>query len=271
MKFYPDPILYRHYTKNLPESHYFSARVPDRTIKNSLDNINRAINVCEKNDSFLDFGAGNGRYSSALLPEFKKGYGIEIEKDEFLSRMSKEHKNYTALFGKSVMKNIKEKIDFILLMDVIEHIPLNELPRFVKNIIALQDQGGVIYICTPNAIRCGVVEKSGIYFKRFLYGHHKHYVMPELVDLFESYGYRPVIVAYEDFRFRIMWKQLNVGLSYLDKKLLAIPFYSILSFPFIAVANIIFSVMEPVVAWDEYRNRSDDFSSRSILLTLKRV
>jgi SAM-dependent methyltransferase len=271
MKFYPNFTIYKYYKQNALDSAYFSKRIPDRTIKNSLDNLNRAMNVCEKNDTFLDFGAGNGRYSTALLPEFKKGYGIEVVKDPFLSQVAQDHPNFTAIFGENALSRVKEKIDLFILMDVIEHIPLDVIKKFVQQISAVQQKGGVVYISTPNAVRCGAVQKSGIYYKRLKYGHRKHYLSDELIDLFSTQGYKPILVTYEDFSFRLFIKQFNLGFSFLDRKLINIPLYRYVSIPFILFINAIFILIGIVVSWDEYRNRHDQLSSQTIMLTLKKV
>jgi len=271
MKFYPNLNLCSFYKKNLPKSNYFSQRIPDQTVKNSIENLNRAMNVCEKNESFLDFGAGNGRYSCALLSEFDHGYGTEVDHTSPLLEVEKKHSNYKILWGENAIQKVKEKIDLIIFMDVIEHIPVKSVESLVKSTAKLQNKGGVVYISTPNAVRCGAVQKSGIYFKRFTYGHHKHYVSSELIKLFSQFGYEPTLLQYEDFPLRLFVKQFNLGFSYLDKKLSHTFFYTHLSLPVIALINLFFHILSPIVSWNEYARRNDSSSGQTLLLTLKKL
>jgi SAM-dependent methyltransferase len=270
MQFYPSLNLYKAYLKNTPKSDFFSQRIPDRTTRNSLNNLNRAMNICVRNQVFLDFGAGNGRYSVTLLPEFEKGYGTEIEKSLLLSQIAKKDPKYKALFGEDAILKIKDKVDLVILMDVIEHIPVKKMSELVNRIARVQAEGGVVYISTPNALRCGIVEKSGIYYKRFPHGHHKHYLASELITQFAKKGYRPIFSCYEDFPLRLFVKKIIGAVSTIDKKLSKIQGYTFLTWPLIWIANGLFTLIEPVVSWDEYKRSNDSFSSQTLLLALKK-
>lgn len=270
MQFYPDVDLYRQYFKNLPPSNWFSNRIPDQMARNAIDSVNRSMNICERNETFLDFGAGNGRYSAALLSVFKKGYATEIEKEPLLVKLAKKYPNFYPLFGEKAALKIKDKIDFIILMDVIEHIPLNKIKTLVKWLVKLQDKGGVIHISTPNPIRCGTVSRSGIFYKRFKHGHHKHYLPNEISALFEPYGYRVVIEGYEEFALMMKVRYWNLGFAVIDQRLLPIPGYKLISLPFIAIINAFFYALATLMTQREFQNRHDNFHGLSMVLTLKK-
>lgn len=271
MKFYPDIDLYKYYFKALQTSDWFSHRIQDKTARVTVDGINRAINICERNETFLDFGAGGGRYSAALLSFFGGGYGIEIEKNSSLEALAKTNSHFTTIYGKHAVSKIKRNVDFIQLIDVIEHIPTDEVNALVKSFSQLQEKGGVIYVLTPNAIRCGVVSRSGIFYKRFKYGHRKHYLLGELDLLFSKYGYTKIMSSYEDFALRSFARRAMLGCSMIDRKLLGIPLYRQTSSPFILFLNVCFSAINVPIVWFENVHRNDSFFARTVTATFKKL
>lgn len=271
MQFYPSLSLAKNYFKAAPSSEWFSHRVQDLTLTNTNTYINHALNMCEKNDTFLDFGAGNGRYSIALLSIFERGYGIEIVENAYLKKIAEKSSKFKALFGENAVKDIKEKIDFIQLIDVIEHIEPDKLDKLLNSFSRLQNKGGVIFILTPNPLRCGVAPRSGIYYKKFPFGHHKHYLAQELVHIFSDHGYTRIFEVYEDFQLKLFLRKMVLFVSGLDKKLQRITFYELLSLPVIWLFNtLLYLVSRPVMAW-EYAHRSDYLRSRTEILAFKKI
>ena len=62
------------------------------------------------------------------------------------------------------MMTKKISFDFVLLMDVFEHI--SNIESFVGKLATIQKNGGVLYIITPNPIFCGPAEKSELFYTK---------------------------------------------------------------------------------------------------------
>ncbi len=270
MKFYPDNDLYKYY-KKYADNAWLSLRIQDHTLRRTLEILNRAINCCERWDSFMDIGAGNGRNSATLLHKFKHGYAIEVDPNDALKKIDRENTNLKVLLKPIQEVKITKKIDFILLSDVIEHIPVRDIAGVVRSISGLQERGGVLYILTPNAIFCGPAEKSGIYFKRHKYGHHKQYTRVELVQLFTKYGYKAVFTRYEDSRIRLILKMPMIVLSFLDKKYFSNPVLSFLTAPSVFLIDTFGLLLGLISYTSEILHQHDDFSTRSVVIVFKKI
>jgi SAM-dependent methyltransferase len=270
MRFYPKNNLYQLY-KKYSIFMWLSPRIKDHTQRWSLDLMNRAMNCCERWGSFLDVGAGSGRCCVPLLHKFKKGFAIEVDPNEDLKAVKKAYSNLT-VYTKLVQDvKIKEKIDFILAIDVIEHIPSKDIPAFLKSIADMQDRGGIVHIATPNAINCGPAEQSGIYYKRHTFGHYKQYTKIELEELFSHYGYKQVFYSYEDSPLRLVVKMIIVIFSYIDKKILQFPLVSVITAPFAWVTNRTLQIIGWIVYVNERNNRFDDLYTRTLNITFKKL
>lgn len=103
---------------------------------------------CKLNHSskILEIGFGNGSF---LGYAGHKGYSIEgIEVIDELLERAKE-KNYKVY---RTLDNIDETsmYDLIILLDVLEHIPQNEIPKFLTQLNAHLHHNGAIILRTPN-------------------------------------------------------------------------------------------------------------------------
>src|SRR5258708_4407452 len=117
MRSYPrNNLSYAYYTRCI--FRWFSSRLPDYTNRKTVDFMNFAINLCDSWNTFLDIGAGDGRYSRILATKFKKGYAVESTATEYFDSIQKDFPNVRCLTQYIQKATIKDKIDFVLLADV---------------------------------------------------------------------------------------------------------------------------------------------------------
>lgn len=123
-----------------------SNRIVNRFERYNYEILNMAVNSCDSWNTFCDIGASDGRLSWIMLNNgFKKGYAIEVSDNEQLTKLGKEFKNLV-IYNKLIQEvNFKDKIDFIVLSDVFEHIPLSDMSQFIDKLSSMQ-RGGESYI-----------------------------------------------------------------------------------------------------------------------------
>ena len=194
---FPKLTLYKHY---LAEQHRKSP-FPDVTGKTTLERMNYAANLCDEWDNFIDIGAGNGHYATALSHLFKRGTMIEVDHLKEHDSIRNVNKNITIfndIFERYEVGT--DKFNFVLLADIFEHI--TNIDTFTDKLSKMQPVDGVVYIMTPNPIFCGPAAESAIYFKKYTYGHIKHYTKNELVTIMNKKGYELIFHLYEETNFR---------------------------------------------------------------------
>ncbi len=102
----------------------------------STNKFKKFLKGCFKKDSFiLDFGCGAGYFSTLFDP--KKYVGIDINKS-FINLAKSRYANYKFynFDEKKLLKEYKNKINYILINNVIHHLNKNQLKEnflFIKN------------------------------------------------------------------------------------------------------------------------------------------
>ncbi|MEZ4195102.1 MAG: class I SAM-dependent methyltransferase [Candidatus Paceibacterota bacterium] len=212
---YPKINIFKNYRRNLIDAQY-SEDIPNITVKISLEYMLHALNISEKWDHCLDIGGGSGHYLTSFSQYFKKATLVEITNHEEHEKLKQNHSNIQIFQDLIENYNNREVADFILLADIYEHIP--DIKAFVEKIAALQTYGGVVYIMTPNPLKCGPAPESAIYYKEKTYGHIKHYTTEEIVILMKKNGYELMFLTYEEGPVRSKVKRIIYGLSRRDKR-----------------------------------------------------
>ncbi len=105
-----------------------------------------------KNATYLDIGPGQGE---VLILWKKMGFkninSVDISSGVY-EHIKKLGFNCILVDNtEAYLKNNKEKFDFIMLNDVIEHIPKNELVSFMQNVYLSLKINGRVIIKVPNA------------------------------------------------------------------------------------------------------------------------
>lgn len=279
-------MLYKKYIDLFKHGRFetgFSERIPDYGIKFWLSNLEKALTDCAK-DTFLDIGAGQGRLSVLLANcGFKNGFAIEVDVDQTMwPKILQKHENIELIEG-LLQKNIhkipsNKRVDFIMLAEVFEHIPPNDVDSFINAIYQILNVGGRIFLTTPNFAVQGPAEKSKCWHEIQPYGHHKHYSLNELIHIFEQKNFK---IEWHNFECgklkRKAYNRLFYPFCRWDQRLLMskkIPLvmrkiYKYTSVPLIFLVKPLFYLLAQVMNLIEKQTNSEN-NSETIILVLKK-
>lgn len=266
MRMYPIHDLYYIYLDRLVLTK-FSKTLPDVTKRITLENMNFAINICDKWERCMDIGGGTGHYLTALAGKFEQAILIEPEKHPEHAELIKY--NNISIFHEYIEKyNSKEKVDFILLADLYEHIP--DIKLFIKQLATLQNENGVVYIMTPNPIVCGPATESGLYHTRHTNGHIKQYTKNEIVAIMNTGGYELELELFEEAPLRQKLKKILFALSWRDKKWSQYKIYRVIRPLYIIISHFIFAIIGLFTYGSEKKNRHNCLNTLTQDLVFKK-
>ena len=107
-----------------------------------------------KTDTILVIGCGIGIETKLLASLVKQGHitatDISPESIEIAKKKLKHLNNVTLIAGDIIELDIKGKFDFIVLPDVLEHIPIAQHSILFKKLRSLLQDTGIILIHIPN-------------------------------------------------------------------------------------------------------------------------
>jgi len=123
---------------------------------NKLVVLGKELSI-NKDSVVLDLGTGSGNFEFAFWKSVKKIIGVDYN-DEALAFLSSELKKRNignVELRQCDIRNLASltglgKVDAIVIMDVIEHIRIEEAKKVVGNIRGLLNAGGAVYVITPN-------------------------------------------------------------------------------------------------------------------------
>ncbi len=151
--------------------------------------IVECLSTCKYTPRVLDVGCGK---SEILLATYKHltridYHGIDLNYKDLKNTLETIHTTQSySLYHASIANNFPAKItghfDFILLLDVIEHLPtLKQGLELVKNSLKYLKVGGIMFITTPNKANA---DNS----KEFVCGssHEHEFTRTELLEYFNS-------------------------------------------------------------------------------------
>ncbi len=115
----------------------FQANLIIKKIINRLD-LKSSCYVC-------DYGCGKGGYSKVLAEYFNKVDSV----DYYVNPHEMMRNNITCYSQNLLNFRSKTKYDFIFCASVIEHIPKQEQPVFIRNISNNLKEGGKLYLNFP--------------------------------------------------------------------------------------------------------------------------
>ena len=95
----------------------------------------------------LDLGCANGTIMKCLFDRGIKSEGIEISR-LFLSKAFPEIKK-NIHFGEILEVDLKKKYDFILGLDIFEHLNPNKLKQYIQKIYSLLSENGFLFCNIP--------------------------------------------------------------------------------------------------------------------------
>lgn len=148
--------------------------------------------LISKKDTLLDIGCGQGVSSVFFSDYCKYVYGVDL----FSSFIDHNRKNIK-FFKKNIFEikqnNFKQKIDFITLIDFIEHFKKSEGSLILKRCSnLLKKKGGTLVVGTPS------VYSSKYRSKRSKMQHIHEYDGMELKDLCSKYFDRTFLFSMND-------------------------------------------------------------------------
>lgn len=264
---YPKHDVYTIYKKYLDLS-IFSSSLPDVTKKITLEHLNFAINVVDEWNHCMDIGGGTGHYLAPLATKFKQATLVEVADEKEHAGLIQKLPNIK-IFHQYIEKyQSPEKVDFILLADLFEHIP--DITRFVRQLADIQTDTGVVYIMTPNALYCGPAPESALHHTRHPHGHIKQYTSQEIITLMGSVGYELILRLYEEAPLRQFTKRIVYALSRRDKQWQSLFLYSFIRPLYLCIALPLFKLLEIITYQSEKKHRHNELTTKTQDLLFKK-
>jgi 2-polyprenyl-3-methyl-5-hydroxy-6-metoxy-1,4-benzoquinol methylase len=108
----------------------------------------------KKTASILEIGCGWGKYLSHLKKSgYKNAEGIDISPEQIAyARKQLKLKNVTLADGLKFLKTSKKKYDAIYMIDVLEHLDLEDSIEIGKLIYKSLNKNGVFFFQVPNGV-----------------------------------------------------------------------------------------------------------------------
>lgn len=153
-----------------------------------------------RGEVIVDIGCGSGLWLKELGENYKFKIGIDISRDALIE----SHKNVPnadlMLASAHSLPFRDDVFDVTLNISVIEHLPVEDAKKSLKEIARTMKAGGVFICITPNA-------KSFVHRLKLSYDPtHQHlYTFDELQNLVTSYGFK-----IEDLRFSALTTKLGI-------------------------------------------------------------
>ena len=196
----------------------------------------------------LDAGSGFGQYTYFLmkLSKFWKITGVDVKAEQiedcntFINKIRKEQQVQFKVADLTRM-NDKATYDFILCVDVMEHID-NDRQVFSNFVNALKP-GGVILISTPSDQGGSDVHNDT--HESFIEEHVRNgYNVADIEEKLRSAGFSNVVSKYSygkpgKISWKISMKYPIIMLNWSKFFYIILPFYFILTFPFALLLNIL--------------------------------
>ena len=196
----------------------------------------------------LDAGSGFGQYTYSLmkLSKFWKITGVDVKAEQiedcntFINKIRKEQQVQFKVADLTRM-NDKATYDFILCVDVMEHID-NDRQVFSNFVNALKP-GGVILISTPSDQGGSDVHNDT--HESFIEEHVRNgYNFTDIEEKLRSAGFSNVLSKYSygkpgKISWKISMKYPIIMLNWSKFFYIILPFYFILTFPFALLLNIL--------------------------------
>ncbi len=112
------------------------------------------VHGLKSNSKVLEIGCGIGTVTQLIAEKLRDGkitaIDISPKSIEIAQNRLKHLTNVSFKAADITQTDIKEKYDFILLPDVIEHIPIEQHPKLFKQLASLLSENGIIFIHIPN-------------------------------------------------------------------------------------------------------------------------
>lgn len=205
----------------------------------------------------LDFGSGSGH--KALLMSL---CGADVTAVE-LDPQEVEHIKQSARDIGTTIEIIKGGVetlvgfsdnafDCILLSEVFEHIPLDQVDSLRTQLARILSPNGRLFLTTPNFTFYGPAEDSPEYYQRFPFGHYKHYTVVELKGFFDRPPFKTKRHYFEAHPFTLLRHRIFYFIARYDYAVHTTKRYPFLTFflrPISSIAYYFFEIIYPLHRW----------------------
>jgi len=181
-----------------------------------------------KDKNVLDLGTGSGNFEFIFASKFKKIIGVDYNEEALLFLKSQiiERNIRNIKLVKSDIRKLSEEVlkikyDYVVLVDVIEHIKITEINKLLINIKNILKRGGKVIVITPNYKSVWqLLEKLSDGFSIFPKLSQKQHLTklnPVIIsELFDKNGYTKIQVkTFNLYSYILPFQKLN---NYLLRK-----------------------------------------------------
>ncbi|MBI3761488.1 MAG: class I SAM-dependent methyltransferase [Chloroflexi bacterium] len=231
----------------------------------------------------LDFGSGSGH--KAILLALCGARVIAVEPDEAQSsqiRQAAERIGVEVEILAGGLERLSElgdaTCDRILLAEVIEHLAPEGVRRLRGELARLLRPGGKIFLTTPNRVVKGPVEESPEYYRRTPFGHHQHFTLAELRDLFDRPPFHLANYVFETHPLTLARHRIFYPLARFDYTVQNTRRFPLLRLSLLPASALIYFSLEvafPLLyGWQtayEARRASDEDGGMTIMIEVERA
>jgi SAM-dependent methyltransferase len=202
--------VYEDYYSELPFHPAFKVKKNFEIQKNRLDfQLNKLIPIVNKNQVFVEVGAGDCALSKQLSSYVGKIYALEISKTYAMQENRLPSNMEIIIFDGFNFPFEANSIDFVYSNQLIEHLHPDDAIEQLKSIFNCLKKGGRHMIITPNRL-LGPGDISGHFGDEPIGFHLKEYTDLELRSILKSVGFKK-------FKFQTIIKSKSIYIPFLIK------------------------------------------------------
>lgn len=176
--------------------------------KNKLTVMDTLLSFTSKS-TILDLGTGSGNFEFFFSDKVKKIVGVDYNDEplKFIREKLKQSTRHNVHLIQTDIRDLKKvklhsPFDYIVAVDVIEHIPESDALNVVKNIYSLLRKNGKVCIITPNYHSAWIIlekllDKTSLVPKFQGHQHLAKYYEKNLTAIFKKAGFR--IITFRTF------------------------------------------------------------------------
>lgn len=116
--------------------------------------IKHSIEIVEslRPNSVLDVGCGDGRFLGLLNDKINRKVGVDLSEKaiQFAKAFNKD--NEEIIFKTTDARFVEDKFDVVTAIEVLEHIPDNEIASFLKTLEEKAKSGGYVLLSVPTIV-----------------------------------------------------------------------------------------------------------------------
>ncbi|BEK41274.1 TPA: methyltransferase domain-containing protein [Campylobacter jejuni] len=137
-------------SKEYQSEGYFSRKIVSKAMSNNIKTIkDKCLKYINKNSTCLEVAPGSGDMVNALIRNVKFMYTVDPSLVSLEMENINNLKHIHGFFNYNILKDkLEYKIDFIMFRHLLEHI--NTPLGFLKDVVKLLENNGIIYIEVPN-------------------------------------------------------------------------------------------------------------------------